>query len=115
VSAPPLVAVIEVVGYSAVRRLTRRGRAARSFGLFGGGGDVPVDRATAELATALSSRYRLKATDATHLATAVGMGAGRFITNNQRDFPATITEVQVTYPADLADATPSEDADQAGP
>lgn len=71
----------------------------------------PVDRATAELATALSSRYRLKATDATHLATAVGMGAGRFITNNQRDFPATITEVQVTYPADLADATPSGDAD----
>jgi predicted nucleic acid-binding protein len=71
----------------------------------------PVDRATAELATALSSRYRLKATDATHLATAVGMGADRFITNNQRDFPATITEVQVTYPADLADATPPEDAD----
>ena len=71
----------------------------------------PVDRATAELATALSGRYRLKATDATHLATAVGMGAGRFITDNQRDFPATITEVQVTYPADLADATPSEDTD----
>jgi len=70
----------------------------------------PVDRATAELATALSSRYRLRATDATHLATAVGMGADRFITN-QRDFPATITEVQVTYLADLADATPSEDAD----
>ncbi|HYZ52239.1 MAG TPA: PIN domain-containing protein [Streptosporangiaceae bacterium] len=66
----------------------------------------PVDRATAELATALSSRYRLKAADATHLATAVGMGADRFITNNQRDFPATITEITVTYPADLADAAP---------
>jgi len=65
----------------------------------------PVDRATAELATALSSRYRLKAADATHLATAVGMGADRFITNNRRDFPATITEIQVTYPADLADPT----------
>ena len=61
----------------------------------------PVDRATAELATALSSRYRLKAADATHLATAVGMGADRFITNNKRDFPPTITEIQVTYPADL--------------
>lgn len=71
----------------------------------------PVDRATAELATALSSRYRLEATDATHLATAIAMGAGRFITNNQRDFPATITEIQVTYPSDLADATPSEDTD----
>ena len=70
----------------------------------------PVDRATA-VATALSSRYRLKATDATHLATAVGMGADRFLTNNQRDFPATITEVQVTYPANLADATLSEDTD----
>ena len=61
----------------------------------------PVDRATAELATALSSRYRLKAADATHLATAVGMGADRFITNNKRDFPPAITEITVTYPADL--------------
>jgi predicted nucleic acid-binding protein len=65
----------------------------------------PVDRATAELATALSSRYRLKAVDAAHLATAVGLGADRFITNNQRDFPATITEIQVTYPADLPGTT----------
>jgi predicted nucleic acid-binding protein len=61
----------------------------------------PVDRATAELATALSSRYRLKAADATHLATAVSMGADRFITN-KRDFPSTIMEIQVTNPADLA-------------
>lgn len=61
----------------------------------------PVDRATAELATALSSRYRLRAADATHLATAVGMGADRFVTNNKRDFPATISEVRITYPADL--------------
>ena len=67
----------------------------------------PVDRATAELATALSSRYRLKAADATHLAAAVGMGADRFITSNRRDFPATITEIQVTYLADLA--SPSRD------
>jgi predicted nucleic acid-binding protein len=61
----------------------------------------PVDRATAELATALSSRYRLRAADATHLATAVGLGADRFITNNQRDFPASITEINITYPANL--------------
>jgi len=65
----------------------------------------PVDRATAELATALSSRYRLRAADATHLATAVGLGADRFITNNQRYLPATITEVRITYPADLPDPT----------
>jgi predicted nucleic acid-binding protein len=63
----------------------------------------PVDRATAELATALSGRYRLRAADATHLATAVGLGADRFITNNQRDFPSTITETRITYPADLPD------------
>ncbi|HEY9242960.1 MAG TPA: PIN domain-containing protein [Streptosporangiaceae bacterium] len=61
----------------------------------------PADRATAELATALATRYRLKAADAVHLATAVAMGADRFITNNQRDFPATMTEIAVTYPADL--------------
>lgn len=63
----------------------------------------PVDRATAELAAALAARYRLRAADAAHLATAVGLGAERFITNNQRDFPADITEVRITYPADLPD------------
>ncbi len=61
----------------------------------------PVDRATAELATALASAYKLGAADATHLATAVVVRADRFITDNKRDFPATIREVQVTYPADL--------------
>ena len=63
----------------------------------------PVDLATAELATSLSARYKLRAADATHLATAVAVGADRFITNNQRDFPQTITEVDITYPTDLAD------------
>ncbi len=62
----------------------------------------PVDRATAELATALGSKYGLRAADAAHLATAIGVSADRFITSNQRDFPAAaITELQVTYPADL--------------
>jgi predicted nucleic acid-binding protein len=63
----------------------------------------PADRATAELATALASRYRLRAADATHLATAVSQGADRFITNNKRDFPATITEITITNPVDLAE------------
>jgi hypothetical protein len=31
------------------------------------------------------------------------MAADRFITDNRRDFPATIAEIQVTYPTDLAD------------
>lgn len=64
----------------------------------------PVDLATAELATALGSKYRLRATDATHLATAIGVGADRFITNNRRDFGPAITELQVTYPANLPEA-----------
>jgi hypothetical protein len=33
----------------------------------------------------------------------VSLGADRFITNNQRDFPAGITEIHITYPADLPD------------
>ena len=65
----------------------------------------PADRATAELATSLATRYRLTVADAIHLATAVALGADRFITNNRRDFPATMTEIAVTYPADLPDGT----------
>jgi predicted nucleic acid-binding protein len=65
----------------------------------------PVDETTAEIATVLAAKYGMRAADATHLATAVGLGAGRFITNNKRDFPRSIDEVQVTYPADLPDAT----------
>jgi len=63
----------------------------------------PVDLATAELATSLSARYKLRAADATHLATAVSTGADRFITNNQRDFPKEITEIDIAYPAELSD------------
>jgi predicted nucleic acid-binding protein len=65
----------------------------------------PTDRATAELATSLATRYRLRAADAIHLATAVAIGADRFITSNKRDFPGTMTEIAVTYPADLPDGT----------
>lgn len=61
----------------------------------------PVDRATAELATALGAAYALRAADAIHLATAVSAGADRFITNNSKDFPTSITEVDITYPGAL--------------
>jgi predicted nucleic acid-binding protein len=64
----------------------------------------PTDQATAELATALAATYRLRAIDAVHLATAVGAGADRFLTNNTRDFAQTITEIDITYPADLLDS-----------
>ena len=63
----------------------------------------PVDRAIAELATVLAARYSLRAGDATHLATAVSLGAERFITNNRRDFPESIKEIDVTYPEMLPD------------
>jgi predicted nucleic acid-binding protein len=65
----------------------------------------PVDRATAELATALAVKYGLRAADAVHLATAVAVGADRFLTNNRRDFGPAVTEVRVTYPADLTAAS----------
>ncbi len=63
----------------------------------------PLDRATAELAVALSIAYRLRAADAAHLATAVAVGADRFVTNNRRDFPGVIREIDITYPSDLPD------------
>ena len=61
----------------------------------------PVDEATAELAAALGSTYRLRAADAVHLATAVGAGADRFITNNSSAFAKTIAEIDVTYSDEL--------------
>jgi predicted nucleic acid-binding protein len=61
----------------------------------------PVDRLTAEVATAVGSTYRLRAADAAHLATAIVAGADRFITNNTRDFTKAIAEVEVIYPAEL--------------
>lgn len=60
-----------------------------------------TDKATAELAVVLGAEHRLKAADAVHLATAVGAGADRFLTNNHRDCRQMITEIAITYPADL--------------
>lgn len=61
----------------------------------------PVDEAVALLAVTLGAWYGLKSVDAVHLATAVSAGADRFITNNRRDFPPSIDEISVTYPAGL--------------
>lgn len=66
----------------------------------------PLDYATARLSLALAVAYGLRAVDACHLATAVGSGADRFITNNRRDFPKTITEIDIVYPDQLP-RTPS--------
>lgn len=62
---------------------------------------IPVDTETANVATALGARYRLRAADAIHLATAVLAGADRFITNNTSDFNAKISEVEIITPAEL--------------
>lgn len=61
----------------------------------------PTDAHSARLATALASSYRLRAVDAVHLATAVNAGATRFLTNNSKDFPTSISEIDIVYPADL--------------
>ncbi len=62
---------------------------------------IPTDGAVARLGTALGARHGLRAVDAIHLATAVAGGADHFLTNNQADFPTTITEIDVVYPATL--------------
>lgn len=63
----------------------------------------PLDRATAQLATGLGASYRLRAADAVHLATAIAMGADRFVTNNRKDFRNTVPGIQIVYPDDLPD------------
>ncbi|MPV49870.1 PIN domain-containing protein [Pseudactinotalea sp. HY160] len=62
---------------------------------------LPVDEAAARLALTLSITYRLRAADAVHLASAVAAGADRFLTDNRKDFPRAITEIDVVYPDDL--------------
>lgn len=62
----------------------------------------PFDEPTARLSLALAMSYGLRAADAVHLATAVASGAEQFLTNNRKDFPKTIEEVEVIYPSELA-------------
>lgn len=62
---------------------------------------LPVDEPTSRLATHFGAAYRLRTVDAVHLATAVRAGADRFITNNSKDFPKSITEIDIIYPTDL--------------
>ena len=58
-----------------------------------------VDRETADAATSFAAKYRLRAADAIHLATAVVWGAERFHTNNSKDFGPHITEIEIVHPA----------------
>lgn len=59
------------------------------------------DDTTARLALSFAVSYGLRAADAAHLATAVAAGAERFLTNNRKDFPQTVTEIDVVYPDEL--------------
>lgn len=61
----------------------------------------PVDAAIGDLAAVLGAKYRLRAGDAVHLATAVQVGADRFLTSNRRDFVKAIEEIGVVYPDEL--------------
>ena len=63
----------------------------------------PVSRSIAAAATTLAAQHNLRAADAVHLATAVDAAATRFITNNRKDFPKTIADVEIVYPEDLPD------------
>ena len=64
---------------------------------------LALDAAGARLALALAVSYGLRAADSVHLATAISAGAGRFLTNNQRDYPKSIIEIDVVYPDELPD------------
>ena len=70
---------------------------------------ISVDAVVAHLAATLGAAYGLRAPDAVHLATAVAVGADRFVTSNRRDFPRSIAEIAITYPDDL------DDLDDPGP
>lgn len=67
----------------------------------------PVDEHVARLALGLAVQYGLRAADATHLATAIAAGADRFLTNNRKDFPQTISEIDVVYPDELPAVAPA--------
>ena len=62
----------------------------------------PFDQTAAEFAVGLGSKYGLRAADAAYLATAIMAGADQFITNNRKDFPKTIAEIEVVYPDELS-------------
>lgn len=75
----------------------------------------PVDAATARLAVVLGAAYGLRAADAVHLATAVIVGADRFVTNNGPHFTSAIAEIDIVHPAALPDPESSVEEPGAEP
>lgn len=82
-------------------RLGDRDESARLERLLGRLELIECSGTVAQRAVLLGAAYRLRAPDAVHLATAVSAGADRFVTNNRRDFPRSIGEIDITYPEDL--------------
>jgi len=65
---------------------------------------IPVDLRIARIAGVLRSLYRLHSPNAVHLATAIAVGADRFITGNRRDFQHG-REIEIVTP-DVGPYTP---------
>lgn len=61
----------------------------------------PLGEATARLGLVLAIEHGLRAADAAHLATAIAAGADKFLTNNHKDFPRDISEIEIVYPEQL--------------
>ena len=61
----------------------------------------PLGEATARHALVLAIQSGLCAAVTAHLATAVAAGADQFLTNNRKDFPQAISEIQIVYPEQL--------------
>jgi predicted nucleic acid-binding protein len=59
---------------------------------------IPCSDQISMTAVSLGVRYGLKGPDAIHLATAIDAGADQFLTNNRKDFPTTIREIDIVYP-----------------
>ncbi len=63
---------------------------------------VEASEEVAVLALSLGVNYGLKALDALHLASAVHIGADRFLTNNKKDFKkAQMLELEIIHPEEL--------------
>jgi predicted nucleic acid-binding protein len=61
---------------------------------------VELTQEIADLSAVVAARYRLRAADAVHLATAIWVGAGHFVTNNRRDFAGLdVSELDVILPS----------------
>jgi predicted nucleic acid-binding protein len=61
----------------------------------------PIGEEMIASAVVYAVEYGLRAPDAIHLATAVAAKADRFLTNNRKDFPKSITDIAIVYPDDL--------------